>query len=32
MTALMDSIAKIDDRLVVLLNPDTIFDATLLAA
>ena len=31
-TALMDSIAKIDDRLVLLLNPDTIFDATLLAA
>ena len=25
---LMDSIAKIDDRLVVLLNPDTIFDTT----
>ena len=31
-TALMDSIAKIDDRLVLLLNPDTIFDTTLLAA
>ena len=31
-TALMDSIAKIDERLVLLLNPDTIFDTTLLAA
>ena len=29
---LMDSIAKIGERLVVLLNPDTIFDTTLLAA
>ena len=29
---LMDSIAKIGERLVVLLNPDTIFNTTLLAA
>ena len=29
---LMDSIAKLDDRLVVLLDPDTIFDTTLSAA
>ena len=29
---LMDSIAKIGERLVVLLNPDTIFDTTPLAA
>ena len=29
---LMDSIAKIGERLVVLLNPDTIFDTALLAA